>query len=143
MLPDRLQALLLVVVGLTAVWLMMRWRSSRLRRKGAADLLAPASRIPVVLAFSTPDCVPCKTVQKPALEELQRQFPGRFEVRDIDATAEPVLARRFGIFTVPSTVVISERGEVAAINQGTADWRRLAAQLGLNGRADSVKISHE
>lgn len=135
MLPDRLQALVLVAAGLSAVWLVLRWRSSRVRRFGAADLLAQASGRAVVLAFSTPDCVPCKTVQKPALEELQRQFPGRIEVRDIDAVAEPVLARRFGIFTVPSTVVIKERGEVAAINQGTTDWRRLAAQLGLNGQS--------
>lgn len=143
MLPDRLQALVVVAAGLTVVWLLLRWRSDRFRRPGAADLLTSTSGRPLVLAFSTPDCIPCKTIQKPALEELQRQFPGRIAVRDVDATAEPVLARRFGIFTVPSTVVIGERGEVAAINQGTADWKRLAAQLGLNGIEERGKISRK
>ncbi len=140
MLPDRLQALVLVVAGLTAAWLLLRWRTARFRRSGAADLLAPGAGRSLVLAFSTPDCIPCKTVQKPALEELQRRFPGRVDVREIDATAEPVLALRFGIFTVPSTVVIRNRGDVAAINQGTADWKKIAAQLGLNGTDAHARI---
>ncbi len=88
---------------------------------------------PVVLAFSTQDCTPCKTIQKPALDELLGRFPGRVTVRDVDASAEPGLARRFGILTVPSTVVIGESGEVVAINQGPTGWEKLATQLRLNG----------
>jgi len=143
MLAARVLVLVLVAAVLAAVWMILRWRSGRYRRNGAADLLAPASGRPLILAFSTPDCVPCRTIQKPALDELQRLFPGRVEVRDVDATVELELAGRFGILTVPSTVVIGDQGRVLAINHGITDWRRLAAQLGLNGTEPHVRISRE
>ena len=72
MFADRLLALALVAAVLAVAWLGLTWRSRRFRRRIAADLLA--DRRPLVLAFSTPDCVPCKTIQKPALEELQRRI---------------------------------------------------------------------
>ncbi len=89
----------------------------------------------LVLAFTTPDCVPCKTVQRPALESLEGKFPGRLVTREIDALDAPHLARRFGILTVPSTVVIGPDGEIRAINHGAATADRLAMQAGFNGTA--------
>lgn len=133
MLPDRLLALMLVTVGLATAWLALRGRSRLIRQNGAVDLVMQSSGFPIVLAFSTQDCTPCKTVQKPALDELLGRFPGRLTVRDVDASAEPGLARRFGILTVPSTVVIGGNGAVVAINQGPTGWEKLASQLHLNG----------
>lgn len=133
MVVDRLIILSLVVLGLLVVWGLLRWRTTRFRRQGATDLVTrPVSR-PLVLAFSTPDCVPCRTLQKPALEELVRRHPGRVEVRDVDATLEAELAKRFGIFTVPTTVVVDRWGHILAINHGVAPWEKLANQLRLNG----------
>src|SRR5713226_804405 len=120
MLPDRLLALTLVAAVLAAVWVGLTWRSRRFRRRTAADLLADGR--PLVLAFSTPECVPCKTIQKPALEELQRRHRGRVDVREVDALAQPALAARFGILTVPSTVVVGEGGAIVAINHGVVEW---------------------
>ncbi len=129
----RLLIVALIAAALIAIRLVLAWRSRRYRRNGAADLLATASGRPLILAFSTPDCVPCRTIQKPALEELQRRYPGSVAVRDVNATAETELATRFGILTVPSTVVIDQRGAVVAINHTLAGWERLADQLRLNG----------
>jgi len=129
----RLLILALVAAGVALLWLALRWRSSRYRRQGAGDLLPRGRARPLVVAFSTPDCVPCRTQQKPALQELLRRYPGRLEVREVDATVEPELAERFGIMTVPSTVVIDLRGRVVAINHGVTRWERLAVQLSLNG----------
>ncbi len=134
MVPDRLLAFAVVALGLTTTWLTLRWRSRRIRRRGGVDLVAQASGFPVVLAFSTTDCAPCKTIQKPALDELLGRYPGQVRVRDVDASAEAALARRFGILTVPSTVVIRGGGAIVAVNQGPAGWEKLAGQLGLNGR---------
>ncbi len=139
----RLLILTFIAVALIAIRLVLVWRSRRYRRNGAADLLAAASASRLILAFSTPDCVPCRTIQKPALDELQLLFPGWVEVRDVDATIELELAGRFGILTVPSTVVIGDHGQVLAINHGTTDRKRLAAQLGLNGMEPHVRISRE
>lgn len=126
-------ALAIVALAVTGIWVIIAWRRSRLRKRGAADLLSPPDRRPLILAFSTPDCVPCRTAQKPALEELRRRYPERVEVRDIDALVSAHLARRFGIFTVPSTVAVGSDGRILAINHGIAGWEKLATQLQLNG----------
>ena len=127
MIPDRLLAFSLVAAVLAVSWAGLAWRSWRFRRRPAADLLVDGR--PLVLAFSTPDCVPCKTIQKPALEELQRRYQDRVNIREVDALAQPELAGRFGILTVPSTVVVGARGDVLAINHGAADWEKLAQFL--------------
>ena len=127
MIPDRLLALSLVAAVLAVSWAGLAWRSWRFRRRTAADLLVNSR--PLVLAFSTPDCVPCKTIQKPALEELQRRYQDRVNIREVDALAQPELAGRFGILTVPSTVVVGATGVVLAINHGAADWEKLAQFL--------------
>ena len=131
MFADRLLALALVAAVLAAAWLGLTWRSRRFRRRMAGDLLVDGR--PLVLAFSTPDCVPCKTIQKPALEELQRRYRDRVVVREVDALAQPALAGRFGILTVPTTVVVGEEGAIVAINHGAVEWEKLARQLALNG----------
>ena len=132
---ERLVVLAFVAAGLALVWLGLRWRAARYRRPNARDLLTrlAVSRPPLVLAFTTPECVPCRTMQRPALEELQRRYPGRFEAREVDASVTPELAERFGLMTVPSTVLIDGRGRVLAINHGLARWPKLAGQLSLNG----------
>ncbi len=127
MIPDRLLAFSLVAAVLAVSWAGLAWRSWRFRRRTAADLLVNSR--PLVLAFSTPDCVPCKTIQKPALEELQRRYQDRVNIREVDALAQPELAGRFGILTVPSTVVVGATGVVLAINHGAADWEKLAQFL--------------
>ena len=127
MIPDRLLAFSLVAAVLAVSWAGLAWCSWRFRRRTAADLLVNSR--PLVLAFSTPDCVPCKTIQKPALGELQRRYQDRVNIREVDALAQPELAGRFGILTVPSTVVVGATGVVLAINHGAADWEKLAQFL--------------
>lgn len=129
----RLAILIVIAAAVVVVWLALRWRSGHYRRSGALDLLRLGVDRPLVLAFSTPECVPCRTQQKPALEELLRRYPNRLEVRAVDATIEPDLAERFGIMTVPTTVVVDRRGRIVAINHGVARWEKLATQLSLNG----------
>ena len=129
---DRLLALGVVALGIAAAWMGLRWNFRQIARRGAGDLVQDGG-FPVVLAFSTADCVPCKTVQKPALDELRGRFRDQVQVREVDATIEPALARRLGILTVPSTVVIDAQGAIMAVNQGPVGWEKLAGQLGLNG----------
>ncbi len=131
---ERLLVLALIIAALALGWLALRWRSWRFRQRSARDVLARFGiHQPLVIAFSTPECVPCRVQQKPALNELLRRYPSRLQVREVDATVDPALADRFGIMTVPSTVVVDARGRIVAINHGVARWERLAAQLSLNG----------
>lgn len=129
--PDRLLVVLIVAAVVIAVWTLVRRRATSYRGRDAADLLEDGR--PIVLAFSTPDCVPCRTAQKPVLDQLQRRYANRVDVRVVDATLNPELADRFGILTVPSTVVVGSNGRVLAVNYGLARTDKLAAQLSLNG----------
>ena len=139
MILDRLLALALVAAVLIVAWLGLAWRSRQFRRRTAADLLSDGR--PLVLAFSTPDCIPCKTIQKHALDELQRRYQDRVSVREVDALDQPALAGRFGILTVPSTVIVGAGGAILAINHGAVDWERLALQLAVNGDHSSEEVS--
>lgn len=133
---EPLLALGVLLVGAAAVWFWITWRRHRVWRSGAEDLVRAydvGRAGALVLAFTTPDCVPCKTVQRPALEALERRFPGQVITREIDALDAPDLAQRFGILTVPSTVVIGPDGEIRAINHGAATTNRLILQAGFNG----------
>lgn len=138
---DPLLALGILTVGVAVLWLWLGSRQARALRAGAADLVATyhaRDAGALVLAFTAPDCAPCRTVQKPALEALEQQYPGRIVIGEVDALIERRLAGRFGILTVPSTVVIGPTGDVRAINNGTATTERLAAQVGLNGQPGDI-----
>lgn len=133
-LPAPLLALGIVAAAAAAAALLLAWRRRRVLRLGAADLVA-AYRLngarALVLSFVTPECAPCKTVQRPALRALEQRFPGQVVVAEVDALQERQLAARFGILTVPSTVVIASDGRVCAVNSGAAAADRLARQIGL------------
>ncbi|MDR7481889.1 MAG: thioredoxin family protein [Armatimonadota bacterium] len=132
--PAPLVALGIVTAVVAAVALLLAWRRRRVLRLGAADLVASyrlnGARA-LVLAFTTPECAPCKTVQRPALQALEQRFPGQVVVAEVDALRERGLAARFGILTVPSTVVIASTGRVRAVNSGAVLAERLARQIGL------------
>jgi len=133
---DPLLALGILALAAALLWLWLGSRQARALRIGAADLVETYQAKDagaLILAFTAPDCAPCKTVQRPALDALEQRYPGRIVVNEVDALIEQRLAARFGILTVPSTVVIGPGGDVRAINNGTATVERLAAQVGLNG----------
>jgi thiol-disulfide isomerase/thioredoxin len=136
---DPLLALTLIAAAGGVMWVWLRLRQRRAARAAASDLVAAYGVGPdgaLIMAFSTSDCAPCKTVQRPALEALQQRFSGRVVVGEIDATQAHDLTARFGIVTVPSTVVIGPAGDVRAINNGAATEERLRAQIGLDSGHD-------
>jgi thioredoxin 1 len=107
--------------------------AARRRRALAAAPFTPARGAgeagPVrVLAFSTPQCQQCRLLQKPALAEVAAQTE-QVEILSIDALEQPELAERYGILTVPSTVVLAPNGRASAVNYGFAPARVLLEQI--------------
>jgi len=121
-------ALLLIGGSLALAWIYRRW----LRRHTSA-LLADLGKLRpgafVLVYFTTPSCVPCKTVQRPAIESLDRLLGKALQVIEIDASQQPELASRWGVLSVPTTFVIDPRGEVRHINHGVARAERLLLQI--------------
>lgn len=130
-------SVILLVAVLVALWVATRPRvlTARLRR-GRAPGVTPSGR-PLVLAFTSADCAACHAAQRPALAELAARLGDRVEIREVDVLTEREIARTFGIFSVPSTVVLDAEGQVVAFNIGFAPAERLLVQLPhtRNGRA--------
>jgi thioredoxin 1 len=82
-----------------------------------------------ILAFSSEDCRPCHTLQRPALEEVSAQKGDLVAISWIDAPSEPDLAQRYHVLTVPTTVVLDTENRVQAINYGFAPTGRLLEQI--------------
>lgn len=96
-------------------------------RRRAEKIVGTSAGGPHILYFTTEQCSTCRLLQEPALREIDAP------VRRVDALAEPELARRYSILTVPSTVVIAPDGRTVKVNYGFATAARLRRQLSLAG----------
>jgi thiol-disulfide isomerase/thioredoxin len=63
------------------------------------------------------------------LEILEREYRDKFAMQKIDTEREPEKAAKFGVFTLPTTLVIDRLGEVKYINYGLTNSFRLSQQL--------------
>jgi hypothetical protein len=126
----RLLVLALLLLGLAALWALVRGgaalraarRIGRVREPGLSQGEA------TILFFTGERCSVCHHRQRPALEGLRRER-NHFRVLELDAAREPALARRFGVLSLPTTVVLAPDGTVGAVNYGFAPREQLGAQL--------------
>lgn len=87
---------------------------------------------PVLLYFSTLQCSVCKYQQAKDIKNIQKHFTKKgleLEVRKFDAGERVDLSDLFGVVTVPTTVILDDKGEIAAHNSGLAKKKVLIAQL--------------
>lgn len=121
-------ALGIIALGALAYWLVNQRLLARARNNVPSLFTAPPQK-PVIVYFTTPDCVPCKTVQRPALNQLVNLLGDKLQVIEIDATQRPDLAKQWGVLSVPTTFLLDARGEVRYVNNGVARAEKLMEQL--------------
>lgn len=85
--------------------------------------------IPAILYFTTPDCQPCKTTQRPALAQLKQQLGDGLQVLQVDASIRKDLAEHWGVLSVPTTFVVDSQGQPRRVNHGVALADQLRAQI--------------
>ncbi|GAB4548288.1 MAG: hypothetical protein Fur002_25100 [Anaerolineales bacterium] len=126
---DRLAlAALFFAVGVGACWFVNRFILARTRSKGN-QLPVALSGSPAILYFTTPDCAPCKTVQRPALNELQELLGAGLQVIEVNAVEQSHLASAWGVLSVPTTFVLDKNGKARHVNHGVARAEKLLDQI--------------
>jgi thioredoxin 1/putative thioredoxin len=65
------------------------------------------TELPVLIEFGAEWCGPCKVVA-PELEALSRELEGKAKVVTVDIDKAPLLAREFGVQSVPAFVVFHQ-----------------------------------
>ena len=82
-----------------------------------------------LLVFTSPTCAPCKLQQLPIVNRLLVEWSDRIETRVIDVTEQPEVAQQYGVWSLPTSIVLKADRSVVAINQGVAHERKLREQL--------------
>lgn len=131
MMERVLFASVLIGVGIGvyhAVQHLLKWRVDQL---DATDSVRASLRAGVlaVVYFTTPHCVVCRTQQQPALQALEQALSQPIQIIKVDATEQPEVASRWGVMSVPTTVIIGASGQTLAINHGVADVHKLRRQI--------------
>ena len=103
--------------------ILSRARSQRLGLKNT-----PTGQ-PTLLYFTTPDCAPCKTVQRPAIQRLKELMGEYLQVVEVDATVQPEIASQWGVLSVPTTFIIDSEGNPRYVNHGVTATDKLLKQL--------------
>jgi thiol-disulfide isomerase/thioredoxin len=121
-------ALGIIFVGIGTYWLLSQRMLSR-AKNNLPSLLTSLPNKPVIVYFTTPDCAPCKTVQRPALEKLISLLGEKLHVVEIDATERPDLAKTWGVMSVPTTFLLDSRGKARYVNNGVTRAEKLMEQI--------------
>ncbi len=121
-------AIVIIGLGAFAYWLVNQRLLTR-ARSNVFTLFSKLPNKPVLVYFTTPDCAPCKTVQRPAIDRVSNLLGEKLEVVEINAYEQPDLAKTWGVLSVPTTFVIDERGEARYVNNGVARAEKLLEQI--------------
>ncbi len=109
--------LLIVLSGIGLYRLTNRVILARVQER-ASGLAGLRPGVAALLYFTTPDCMPCKTVQRPAIRQLQATMGARLQVIEVDCTQQPELAEEWGVLSVPTTFILDDQGRPRGVNHG-------------------------
>jgi thioredoxin 2 len=91
------------------------------------DVFIGRNELPVVVDFWAAWCGPCR-MMAPVFEQVAQQLSTRVRFAKVDTEAEPALAQRYAIRSIPSLLLFRNGAEVDRV-AGALDARALAGWL--------------
>lgn len=122
MLERAFIASLLVLLAYAAYTGFKRWHMRQAGRTAAA----PGQ--PTLLYFRSDACSPC-LAQSRYLGLIEQRFQPAVAFRKVEADVEQEVAAQYGVFTLPTILILDSSGAVRHANYGLTDPQRLAYQL--------------
>ena len=92
------------------------------------DAVVAQDGLPYLVDFWAPWCGRCRLLA-PAIDRLEQEYAGRLRVGKLDVDTQPGIARRFGVQSLP-TVLLIEHGEPVARLDGVITPARLREAVG-------------
>ncbi len=124
---ERVAISMAIIGGLGLLWWAWQYYKTRVRR--AIQPVDVARGKPTLLYFTGEYCAPCKFQQTPIVEQIRAKLGDSVAVKTYDVSAQPDLASRYKVLTLPTTVVLNQSGQVTHINYGVAEQSKLEMQL--------------
>jgi thioredoxin 1 len=121
----------LLAAGIIAAGIFLYWSfNRRLLARVHLSMMAGAPRgKPVLVYFTAPTCAPCKTVQRPAINQIVQTLGEKLHVLEIDAAERPEVAKTWGVMSVPTIFLLDERGVARYVNHGVTRAEKLMEQI--------------
>lgn len=126
---DRLLLTLLITIVLFVAFRTLKGYSLQKRTGLGLELEGYRPGRPAILYFTTPGCVPCRTIQRPALNTVEEIFGDDIQIIEVNALSHSRLADRWGVLSVPTTFIIDGQGQPRRVNNGVAKAEKLIHQL--------------
>lgn len=129
-------AVVLIILGVATyltvrslhLWVIRR-RLTHPVQSVAPGLAAYHPGQPALLYFTTANCVPCRTMIKPALRRLIKELGDRFQILEINAELNTEAARYWNVLSVPTIFVLDPQGKPQHVHYGVVGSEVLRAEL--------------
>lgn len=122
MLPVLLLFTAILVIALPLIAILQE-------RHTISRLQSTARSRPRLLVFDFPDREPDRLALAATIDELRRQWRNAIEITPVHVFDQLEYAARFGLYRVPTTILLDARGGLACVNEGDVSLATLWKQL--------------